>query len=135
MTIREKAQEVIDAYEPKYPSHEEGESAQTAWVERRHAAMEALRAELAKDEWQPIETAPKGRKLIVGYLNRANRWRTVMGCYYEPETLESEETESGWAEAGWYEESDTYDVIMPCDCEPTHWMPLPAPPLAARETP
>lgn len=79
-------------------------------------------------DWQDIATAPKGRKLIAGYTNRAGKWRTVMACYYKPETLESELEESGWAEEGWYEESETHEEIMPCDCEPTHWMPLPPPP-------
>lgn len=92
-----------------------------------------LRAALAAESgrgsgWQPIETAPKGRKVIVGYRNSLGKWRTVMGCYYLAGTLESDADDSGWAPEGWYEESETHEDIMPCDCEPTHWQPLPEPP-------
>jgi hypothetical protein len=51
--------------------------------------------------------------------------------YYLPETLESDESESGWADEGWYEESEAYEYLMPLEGEPTHWMPLPPAPDAA----
>lgn len=89
-----------------------------------------LRAEAEGRGWQPIETAPKNRKLIVGYRNRLGNWRTVMACYYLPETLESDSSESGWAEEGWYEESEAYEELSPCDEEPAHWQPLPPGPEA-----
>lgn len=83
-------------------------------------------------EWQPIETAAKLRKVLVAYKNGAGNWRRVIACYYPPETLESEYEESGWSEEGWYEESETHEEIRRTDCEPTHWMPLPAAPKEAR---
>ncbi len=79
-------------------------------------------------EWQPIETAPKGKKLLLGYRNRAGQWRTVTGCYYLPGTLAVDEDWSdvgGFAPEGWYEESETQDHLWLCDEPPTHWMPLP----------
>ena len=88
------------------------------------------------DAWQPIATAPKGRKLIVGYPNKLGNWRTVMACYYEEGTLPMADDYQGdeeWAAPGWYEECESNDQeIFACDEEPTHWQPLPPPPLALR---
>lgn len=92
--------------------------------------------------WQPIETAPKMRKVIVHYLNELGKSRTVMACYYEKNSLEMHddyadvgtydgELGTTFADAGWYEEHDSDDPIMPLRCEPDHWMPLPEPPRAS----
>lgn len=78
--------------------------------------------------WQPIEAAPKNRKLIVGYFNPLKNWRTVVACYFTDGNLESDTDESGFAPEGWYEATEAYEYLMPCDQEPTHWMPLPEPP-------
>ena len=75
--------------------------------------------------WQPIETAPKGRIVLVYYTNDCGRGRTMRARYYLPETLESEVNESGWCDEGWYEESEAYEYLMPLEHDPTHWMPLP----------
>lgn len=91
-------------------------------------ALYAAPAAPSVPQWQPIETAPKGRILLVGYTNRAGKWRTVRGRYYEAETLESEMSEDGWAPEGWYEEADNAEEINFTDEPPTHWMPLPAAP-------
>ncbi len=91
-------------------------------LDAANAEIARLRAEC---EWRPIETAPKGRKLIVGYRNCMGNWRTVMACYYPPDTLDSEDTKSEFADEGWYEESETHEKIMRTDEEPSHWMPLP----------
>lgn len=83
-------------------------------------------------EWQPIETAPKGRKVIAGYANALGKWRTVLARYYSEGTLEWHDQSplygEGYAPEGWYEESETHEDLLPLDPEPTHWMPLPAPP-------
>lgn len=81
--------------------------------------------------WQPIETAPKGRIVLVYYKNSLGNGRTMRARYYLPETLESDTTESGWADEGWYEESEAYEYLMPLEHDPTHWMPLPAGPDTA----
>jgi len=81
--------------------------------------------------WQPIDTAPKGKIVLVHYKNRLGNCRTMRAQYYLPETLESDESESGWADEGWYEESEAYEYLMPLEGEPTHWMPLPPAPDAA----
>ena len=78
--------------------------------------------------WQPIETAPTGKIVLVHYKNSLGNGRTMRARYYLPETLESETEESGWADEGWYEESEAYEYLMPLDEKPTHWMPLPPAP-------
>ena len=90
-------------------------------------------------EWQPIETAPKGRKLILGYRNCCGNWRTIVGKYVLPGTLEITEEaidrlnlddgDAGtYAPEGWYETPDNAEFIDRTDSEPTHWMPIPPPP-------
>ena len=90
-------------------------------------------------DWQPIETAPQMRKVIVTYVNELGKRRTVMACYYREHSLEmhddyadvgtyDEATGESFAPAGWYEEHDQDEPIMHLAGEPTHWMPLPDPP-------
>lgn len=80
---------------------------------------------MSETTWQPIETAPKGKKLLVAYQNALGRWRRVCARYYEVETLDSADAERDWAEPGWYEECEAQETIYPVEHEPTHWMPLP----------
>ncbi len=93
-------------------------------------------------DWQPIETAPQMRKLIVFYRNALGKGRCVMACYYREHSLEmhddyadvadyNDATGESFAPAGWYEEHDSDSPLMPLGDEPTHWMPLPAPPVGA----
>lgn len=79
-------------------------------------------------DWLPIETAPRALKLIAGYRNALGKWRSVMGRYYPEGTLESDTDESGFAPEGWYEETESYEYLMPMGVNPTHWLPLPGPP-------
>lgn len=78
--------------------------------------------------WQPIDTAPNGKIVLVHYKNRLGNGRTMRARYHLSETLESDNTESGWADEGWYEESEAYEYLMPLEGTPTHWMPLPSAP-------
>jgi hypothetical protein len=85
-------------------------------------------------DWQPIETAPKdGNKIILYYQNRHNFGRTVMGCWVTDEQANETDTDGVGLEAGWYEQIDNWDdyaQIAIHEGEPTHWMPLPKPPIA-----
>jgi len=80
--------------------------------------------------WQPIETAPKdGRTLLLGYYNSHGNWRTMRGQWmseaYIAEHWEDPEDE----QPGWFETSVEADDIPNCwRIQPSHWMPLPAPP-------
>jgi hypothetical protein len=67
-------------------------------------------------EWQPIETAPNDKGLILLYLsgdgyNGARLSNIVVGVL---------------TGSGWYSISDGYAGVV--SGAPTHWMPLPAPP-------
>lgn len=62
-------------------------------------------------EWQPIETAPKDRPIIV------SNGEAVGEAQYH-------ESAEGWWWAG-YHPTDASDG---CVWQPAHWMPLPAPP-------
>ena len=65
-------------------------------------------------EWQPIETAPKdGTRVLAsqsGHVFTA-RWAPGFAAVYP-----------GGGGPGWYDE------ILDRRAQPTHWMPLPAPP-------
>lgn len=65
-------------------------------------------------EWQPIETAPKieGDRLLVAWPNR-QAWVTIGFWSDEYHGLKA------WAD------DMTENPFVP---QPTHWMPLPAPP-------
>lgn len=111
-----------------------------AWRVQQDQAIEALRIALEQPQveqkpetWQPIETALKGRIVLVHYKNRLGNGRTMRARYYLEDTLESDTTESGWADEGWYEESEAYEYLMPLDGDPTHWMPLPPSPSSAQD--
>lgn len=83
-------------------------------------------------DWKPIETAPKnGRTLLLGYFNSLGNWRTVRGQWMSQEYID-EYSYSDWcdAEPGWYEIAEEADE--PPNSwwiEPTHWMPIPPPPM------
>jgi hypothetical protein len=91
-------------------------------------------------EWQPIETAPKGKKVIVfGEVPGMSHPQTVVARYWPRHTLPVAE---GFEEEDWVDLSGDGDAYMPEDwyeetmgedvpavnLKPTHWMPLPSPP-------
>jgi len=91
-------------------------------------------------QWQPIETAPTGVKLITwGRAPGRMRPMTMMARYWKQHSLPVPDGYEGedWAEidaaddsympAGWYEEIEAEDGPAYNIC-PTHWMPLPPPP-------
>ena len=84
--------------------------------------------------WQPIETAPKDyTKIIVWYLNRNSKSRTVMARWLTDEQAAETDADGVGLEGGWYECIDNWDdytEVAIHEGEPTHWMPLPAPPMA-----
>jgi hypothetical protein len=73
-------------------------------------------------EWLPIETAPKNgdEVLLFGY------WLKEIGC-----DIESAMTAGCFEMGKWFA---TITDGYACECEPTHWMPLPPPPTSNNET-
>jgi hypothetical protein len=76
------------------------------------------------DEWQPIETAPKSGEFyipILGFCADAPQW----------ETLGEDRIRIIWWEPGidsWQDGRHGDGLLY----QPTHWMPLPSPPLEYR---
>ena len=85
-------------------------------------------------EWQTIESAPMtGRKVILFYFNRNSKPRTVMARWLTDEQAAESDSDGVGLEGGWYECIDNWDdytEVAIHEGEPTHWMPLPAPPGA-----
>lgn len=69
-------------------------------------------------EWQPIETAPKERGLILLW-RPTTHWKVDLGCW-RPNTIKA-------AHWGSWNAMPIYWCIQN---PPTHWMPLPEPPDA-----
>lgn len=92
-------------------------------------------------EWQPIETAPERRKVLVTWVNALGNRRTALASYWPEDTLDMADdvpdghvTDEGKnLEAGWWEESEgNEDVMFRLVEKMTHWISLPDPPT---ETP
>jgi hypothetical protein len=89
--------------------------------------------------WQPIETAPTNRKVLVFYTNALRKGRTICAANWTEKALVidddyadqgdyDEESGESYAPAGWYEYHEGDGPMMPVENAPTHWMPLPDPP-------
>lgn len=66
--------------------------------------------------WQPIETAPKDGSKLLG-------WEPPDSIYTSPVLY----AVCWWSGNGWVRDGDDFDLVV----EPTHWMPLPEPPVHA----
>ena len=88
--------------------------------------------------WQPIETAPHNKKIIVYYKNGCDKGRTVFAVYIDKFTEEdtgdsdmdtdySEERDCYYWPEGWYEQIDNWDdySAVRFQYKPTHWMEMP----------
>lgn len=66
--------------------------------------------------WQPIETAPKDGREILGYTEEVG----ALVMYWDTMSQEQDHWSDGMSISYW---------------TPTHWMPLPAPPSSAQKEP
>lgn len=76
-------------------------------------------------EWQPIETAPKDGTLILLFRPTALPWGKVAPGKWNSQA-DHKRPSPFWDM--WLRIGGTYESRA---WEPTHWMPLPAPPVAA----
>jgi hypothetical protein len=95
-------------------------------------------------QWQPINTAPERRKVLVTWVNELGKRRTAMASYWPEHALEMADDVPDWQvdeegkniDVGWWEESEGNDDAMYRLVEKmTHWMPLPDPPSQGLEGP
>ena len=109
-------------------------------------ALTKAAVEAEREAWQTIETAPSGLPVLIFYKNRCNKGRIVKafkcGKFENENTSEEgveyaeycEEKDSYFDPPGWYELIDNWDdySYVFIDHVPTHWQPLPPPPVNAK---
>jgi len=78
-------------------------------------------------DWQPIETAPRdGTDVIVGF-DRADTWIVHVAWWRTGEEYGCTANDRGW----WsYTLGSVTQEQLDEDRTPTHWMPLPDPPVS-----
>lgn len=80
----------------------------------------------APQGWQPIESAPKMRTVLmfavtdIGDDGRVNNWKMATGHLTEGRAGRNNETDVQW---------DGHQLKV-YDHQPTHWQPLPLPPVS-----
>ena len=75
-------------------------------------------------EWQPIETAPKDKRILL-YRPTAPEWWMVMGGRYDSDKY-AKNPKPYWSTDNW-----SLGKMEQRQNAPTHWMPLPEPPKSA----
>lgn len=76
--------------------------------------------------WQPIETAPKDGTIVDVWLGDADESDRNFYC-----TGKTRRSPGWWWSKGKFRPLGGLEPAMPVFVEPTHWMPLPAPPQEA----
>lgn len=120
------------------------------WVKvPRQAVDEAitLLRKLERYQWQPIETAPHGKNVLLAYKNCLGKSRVVKAAFLEKYSVEEnsyddfveccdyhEEHDTYYWPEGWYEQIDNWDDLSAVAIDKGNieravgWMPLPATP-------
>jgi hypothetical protein len=108
------------------------------WAFRVGEQAQAVQALTPQDGWQPIETAPERRKVLVTGIDALGKRRTTVASYWPEGTLDMADDVPDWQQndegtnldAGWWEESEGNDDAMfrLTEVVMTHWMALPSPP-------
>ena len=91
------------------------------FVEESGGVQQALAPTTPVLTWQPIETAPKDKRILL-YRPTASEWWRVMGGHYDSdEYLKTPKPYWG---------SDNFGIAKAAQRQnpPTHWMPLPESP-------
>lgn len=89
-------------------------------------------------DWRPIETAPKDGTSVLLFINpvdgydlcgwQPTRHITIAIGWWDGDEWESSLMEEGTAD------TEGYSSALSITIMPTHWMPLPAPPVTAKPT-
>lgn len=80
--------------------------------------------------WQPIETAPKRTRVIVGYHNSQGKWRTAMATYFTEDDIadwENDDCSPGWYERSYAHEAEN-EYVYALEAGPRCWQSLPPEP-------
>lgn len=93
---------------------------------------EPLFTDVAQPSWQPIETAPKNGTEIWLYREDCGAFlgRWIAPCEFLNEA--EYEGDQGWDECDWFF-ADFVRGGRVTDGAPTHWIPLPTPPLSSTD--
>lgn len=121
------------------PNGEDVQLARIAELQEQLAALKAQPAEIVVEGWQPIETAPQAKSVLVAYVNECGKARVVKARFIARFTeLSDEDTnnevnpadDNCYTLEGWYEEIDNWDEYsgIRIHHELTHWAPLPGTP-------
>lgn len=96
------------------------------------------------EDWQPIETAPANKAVLIFYKNQLGKGRIIKAKFTPRWTVPSDDCgESDGCEEysedhdqyfyieSWWELIDNWDEYTQVTIheKPTHWMPLPKPPV------
>ena len=125
--------DVIDAIERERLGDDSGEASDIAYEHALDDAISAINSIPAVDEWQPIETAPKDGTEILVWRSDAGvllaRWTSCAEFLTDAE-LDKMSDDSAHQE-DWFCADFVAGCRMQEDCDPTHWRPLPKPPLVS----
>jgi len=121
------AKELVHSLRHGYPSPLRIEAADV--IDKQAAEIDALRKRVQElesaQQWMSIESAPKdGTDVLVMYMHIDTQ--IVHNAFYAAESDGWEADSVGW----WsYEHSEVSRVHLTDWMTPTHWMPLPQPPI------
>lgn len=97
-------------------------------------AWAAWQAARAVPDWQPIATAPKDGTEILAYREDAGcflaRWTCCYSFMTDTECEQSDMDDEELASEDWFCADFIAGDRLEGDLVPTHWMPLPAAPIA-----
>ena len=92
-------------------------------------------------EWQPIETAPEGKAVLLAIEYQSGRRRVIRAMRAGERTLYLSDEQDPWdgciydeaedryfCQPGWYEKNEYDEVNWAVNDKPIGWQELPAPP-------
>lgn len=126
--------------------HADGLEEAADQLEQTLTALADLEAEMRRfaeqQQWQPIDTAPHRRKLLVSWVNELGKCRTALAEFWPAGELAMDDDvpddavneEGNNVEGGWFESREAGDGTLYPLTEPlTHWKPLPSKPDAPEQ--